>query len=72
MDVVGDTMLERLGLRAALRHCRLAATLGVSRFDCRLGDEHCSRVAHPRQLAGMLTELGKKHGLTNVAALPSC
>lgn len=70
MDVEGDTMLERLGLRAALKHCRLAATAGVQHFDMRLDDAHAAPVSHPRQLAAMLDELGLKHRLTNVAVLP--
>lgn len=62
MDVEGDTMLERLGLRAALMHCRLAATAGVQHFDVRLG-EHAATVPHPRKLTAMLDELGLKHAL---------
>eukprot|EP00798_Chlamydomonas_sp_ICE-L_P013974 gene13974-19917_t len=64
LDVVGDTMLERLGVSASLEICRLSARLGVQHFDACLGVGAAGRVAtaipHTCELLAMLAEEGKK------------
>eukprot|EP00238_Polyblepharides_amylifera_P012746 CAMPEP_0196592304 /NCGR_PEP_ID=MMETSP1081-20130531/72351_1 /TAXON_ID=36882 /ORGANISM="Pyramimonas amylifera, Strain CCMP720" /LENGTH=255 /DNA_ID=CAMNT_0041915939 /DNA_START=58 /DNA_END=825 /DNA_ORIENTATION=- len=58
LDVVGDTMLERLGISASLESCRVAARLGVQHFDASLGkrSDLPSIEANLRDLTIMLNE----------------
>uniref|UniRef100_A0A7S0R2L2 Hydroxymethylglutaryl-CoA lyase n=1 Tax=Pyramimonas obovata TaxID=1411642 RepID=A0A7S0R2L2_9CHLO len=64
MDVVGDTMLERLGVRASLDNCRLAARFGVQHFDAGMSPPPAGAgqpvVPDPRGLLRVLEEEGKE------------
>jgi len=64
MDVAGDTMLERLGLRASLQSCRIAAKLGVQHFDACLRAPAFAHLQGPiadtRELIEMLEAEGKE------------
>lgn len=64
MDVAGDTMLERVGLRASLRSCQIAAGLGVQHFDACLQSPAFAHLQGPiadtRELLEMLEAEGKE------------
>eukprot|EP00241_Pyramimonas_parkeae_P010510 CAMPEP_0114253672 /NCGR_PEP_ID=MMETSP0058-20121206/16520_1 /TAXON_ID=36894 /ORGANISM="Pyramimonas parkeae, CCMP726" /LENGTH=260 /DNA_ID=CAMNT_0001367739 /DNA_START=119 /DNA_END=901 /DNA_ORIENTATION=- len=63
LDVVGDTMLERLGVRAAGPVCQVAVRLGIQHYDTWTGKNVDPNIVNARELAGIFQNEGKQHRL---------